>query len=380
MGRNLDTTMAPHLADGTIGPAVMVELYLKSGIERVWSGIGDLVWNSKTFTGVGNLGSVGAITEASAVKAEGTTVTLSGIGVSSIAPPPSGLTPPVTVPAGWSVAWATPRTPYVPSSLTFGNGGTGLLDLCTGSASWGVVEPGHRAAGSASYSVSRGLGMTSITMGWGDFELEGTLPAGAVIQAIYPVALYDFTYSTGVFSVDYFAGTSGGNLALGGTSGMAGQVSGGSVGTSLSLIETSAGITAKLNTSLFDNHPSGGLSISGAAFAVYYIGGPAVESLIYEALNDVRLGAPAKIWFGLMSGGAFIGNPYLVFAGTVDKPTVLTSPEGSSITLALENRLVNLQRPTNRRYTSADQHLSYPTDLAFNWVEILNDIALVWGN
>jgi hypothetical protein len=80
-----------------------------------------------------------------------------------------------------------------------------------------------------------------------------------------------------------------------------------------------------------------------------------------------------------MSGGSLLGTPYLIFSGTVDKPSVKVSAKTSTITLALENRLVNLQRANQRRYTAADQHLSYPTDMAFSWVETLNDIALRWG-
>jgi hypothetical protein len=96
-------------------------------------------------------------------------------------------------------------------------------------------------------------------------------------------------------------------------------------------------------------------------------------------MNDISIGAPAKIYFGLMSNGALLGAPYLVFSGTVDKPTVVTGPTSSSITLNLENRLINLQRPNQRRYTAADQHLFYPDDRAFNWVELLNDISLKEG-
>jgi hypothetical protein len=106
-------------------------------------------------------------------------------------------------------------------------------------------------------------------------------------------------------------------------------------------------------------------------------------TMVQEALTDIRLGAPVKLWFGLMSSttGAMIGSPYLYFAGTVDKPTVVTDPEtGTAITLALENRLNNLQRPSNRKYTSADQRLEYPDDMFFDWVEILQDIALREGN
>jgi hypothetical protein len=102
--------------------------------------------------------------------------------------------------------------------------------------------------------------------------------------------------------------------------------------------------------------------------------------LLSETLGDIQLGAPAKLWAAFLANGAVVGMPYLYFSGTVDKPEVLIAKEQFNITLALENRLVNLARASMRRYTAADQHLSYPDDTGFNWVEILNDIALRWGS
>ena len=42
-------------------------------------GVGDLIWNGNTFKGVGSLGSLGDFKEGSEVRADGTTVELSGI-------------------------------------------------------------------------------------------------------------------------------------------------------------------------------------------------------------------------------------------------------------------------------------------------------------
>jgi hypothetical protein len=98
-----------------------------------------------------------------------------------------------------------------------------------------------------------------------------------------------------------------------------------------------------------------------------------------ECLTDVQIGAPAIIWFGNMLNGVLVGQPYQIFKGTVDRPVVNGSGQTVSITLELENRLSDLSRASNRRYTSADQRLYYPTDIAFGWVEQLNDLALNWG-
>lgn len=100
-----------------------------------------------------------------------------------------------------------------------------------------------------------------------------------------------------------------------------------------------------------------------------------------ECLTDIQQGAPAKLWFALAdpATGAILGTPYLFFSGAVDKPVLSIGGQTIGISLALESRMVNMQRANNRRYTSADQRLTYPTDSAFAWVEQLNDLALIWG-
>lgn len=102
--------------------------------------------------------------------------------------------------------------------------------------------------------------------------------------------------------------------------------------------------------------------------------------LLAECMNDIKPGAPAKLWFGGLSNGNIVGTPYLLFSGTMDQPSVSVGVDTISITLALESRMMNLSIPSNRRYTSADQRLKYPTDIGFSWVEQLNDLALSWGS
>jgi hypothetical protein len=77
--RNLDPTLAAGLASGFIQPFYMATLQFKTSVQRVWTGVGNLVVSGQTFVGVGSLAEVGAITEGNGVEARGTTVTLSGI-------------------------------------------------------------------------------------------------------------------------------------------------------------------------------------------------------------------------------------------------------------------------------------------------------------
>jgi hypothetical protein len=102
-------------------------------------------------------------------------------------------------------------------------------------------------------------------------------------------------------------------------------------------------------------------------------------AILNDCLNEIKLGAPTTIWFGVLSEGALLCDPYPLFKGTVDKPNVPINPDDIKITLALENRMSNLQRASNRRYTTADQRYYYPNDSFFNFVETLSDVAVVWG-
>jgi hypothetical protein len=77
--RALDSSMAEALSAGVLVPAILAMLTFKSGPQYVWSGVGPLVYGGNTFQGVGTLGSVGAIVEATTVQAAGTVVSLSGI-------------------------------------------------------------------------------------------------------------------------------------------------------------------------------------------------------------------------------------------------------------------------------------------------------------
>ncbi len=102
-------------------------------------------------------------------------------------------------------------------------------------------------------------------------------------------------------------------------------------------------------------------------------------NLLSECLDDIQLGAPAVVYFALLDGnGNVIGAPEL-FSGAVDPPSILPGTDTITIDLALEDRMTQLNRGSNRRYTAADQNIYYPTDSGFNWVERLSDIALNWG-
>lgn len=103
-------------------------------------------------------------------------------------------------------------------------------------------------------------------------------------------------------------------------------------------------------------------------------------SLTSTVYSEARQGKPGKVWLGAFdSSGAVIADPYLTFSGRLDVPTDEDDGETVKISISYESRLVDLERPRERRYTPEDQAIDYPTDKGFEFVAGLQDAQLVWG-
>ena len=87
------------------------------------------------------------------------------------------------------------------------------------------------------------------------------------------------------------------------------------------------------------------------------------SSMISTALGNIRYGRPAMLWLGLydMASGVLVADPYRLFTGQTDVPTIDEGPETSVITISAESRLIDLDRARARRYTPEDQNINRPT-------------------
>ena len=79
MGRDISAGMISAAGAGSLSPAFFVEMDFSSGFVRAWSGIGTLVWDSRTWLGVGNLGQIEPLSETQDFVANGANLKLSGI-------------------------------------------------------------------------------------------------------------------------------------------------------------------------------------------------------------------------------------------------------------------------------------------------------------
>jgi hypothetical protein len=68
-----------------------------------------------------------------------------------------------------------------------------------------------------------------------------------------------------------------------------------------------------------------------------------------------------------------------VFTGEMDEMNIQFGADTVTISLAVESRLVDLNRPRIRRYTDADQQSRFSGDLAFEFVTRLQDEDLQWA-
>lgn len=77
--RDLTVSVQAELAADAVTPVFLVQLDFDSATTRVWSGIGPLSYDSQTWTGVGWLGKVSALSESTSFVANGAAFELSGI-------------------------------------------------------------------------------------------------------------------------------------------------------------------------------------------------------------------------------------------------------------------------------------------------------------
>ena len=119
------------------------------------------------------------------------------------------------------------------------------------------------------------------------------------------------------------------------------------------------------------------------------------SSVVALALSEPYQGRTAKIYFGLYNNTtSTVGTTFVtqdnatkvyfeslveVFVGYMDQMKIEESGETTTIQLLIENKLIDLERPRNSRFTSEFQKATYPTDKGFDFVESMQDLVINWG-
>lgn len=102
--------------------------------------------------------------------------------------------------------------------------------------------------------------------------------------------------------------------------------------------------------------------------------------LLAIALAEDYQGRPARIYAGALAAGRVVADPYLIFGGICDVMEIDDAGEFAAIKLSAESRLIDLERPRERRYEHEDQQLDFTGDLGLEYVSDIQDKPLIWGH
>ena len=99
------------------------------------------------------------------------------------------------------------------------------------------------------------------------------------------------------------------------------------------------------------------------------------------ALSEDLQNRKIKLYMGYLMGGANeSAGEIVMFSGRMTNVAISDDAEnGSTISIAAENRLVDLNRPSNLRYTNASQQIINSTDTGFKYVQAIQGKELLWG-
>ena len=104
------------------------------------------------------------------------------------------------------------------------------------------------------------------------------------------------------------------------------------------------------------------------------------SSFISTALSGNYTNRNASIFLGVFdTSKSVIADVYTLFKGKMDIMKIDEGSESATITLNLENSLIALDRPLNRRFTHEDQQERFSGDLGFEFVPDLQDKEVIWG-
>ena len=105
------------------------------------------------------------------------------------------------------------------------------------------------------------------------------------------------------------------------------------------------------------------------------------KTVLNLALSESYQNRNITIFMGYLMGGSNeVAGTLTLFAGRMSNMSIGDTPEGAQIVIDAENRLLDMERPSNFRYTKESQAFLHGTgDTGFNRVQSLQDKEIVWG-
>jgi hypothetical protein len=109
-------------------------------------------------------------------------------------------------------------------------------------------------------------------------------------------------------------------------------------------------------------------------------------TILSACLTEFQLGLPVNIYLALFTAGitpsstsTLIANPIPIWVGRTDQPIIDVDGGGASVRIACESRLLDLNVPSDFRYTTQDQQALYPNDIGLAFVDDVQEQTILWG-
>ena len=103
-------------------------------------------------------------------------------------------------------------------------------------------------------------------------------------------------------------------------------------------------------------------------------------TVVNYALTENYQNRPITFFMGYVMGGTNeVAGTLTLFRGRMTSLVINDEPTGSTVTIDAENRLIDLDRPSNLRYTKESQNFLHSGDTGFNRVASLQDKQINWG-
>lgn len=108
-------------------------------------------------------------------------------------------------------------------------------------------------------------------------------------------------------------------------------------------------------------------------------------AMISLALGQISIKNQVKCWLNFVdpSAGTLVatsgGDAVLIYEGFMDVPEIFQGPETSRIVISTENKLRELKRSKELKYTDEQQKLLYPGDKGLEYVSQVQDMEITWG-
>lgn len=104
------------------------------------------------------------------------------------------------------------------------------------------------------------------------------------------------------------------------------------------------------------------------------------SSIVAILLGENYRGRTAKVYLGaLNSTNQPVSDLYQIFAGRMDVMTLQENGQTATVSISLENVLIDLERPRSRKLTNEEQLKRYSGDDSLKNVAKLQDRQISWG-